>query len=173
MSTGAHSIKTVWCLWSFFLEQLHLGLKIIKPNSICCSLYHSYSSICLHRRNGLISFHLKNILATTNGNLMRRNLFSYCYFRPTFRIVLCAVAFCGGQMLIVLLNVILEGSCLRSRQAFRFPTPVWASITWFNGKLNTWLAVVTIQTSAELSLQSVLMDQGISFSKVLWKRGPW
>lgn len=60
-------------------------------------------------------------------------------------------------MLIVLLNVIVEGSCLRSRQAFRFPTPVWASNTWFNGKLNTWLDVVTIQTLTVLNLQCVPM----------------
>lgn len=82
---------------------------------------------------------------------------SYCHFRPAFRKVLCAVAFCRGQMLVVLPNVILGGFWLRSRQAFRFPTPVWASNTWFNGKLNTWLDVVTIWTSTGFNLWCVQM----------------
>lgn len=104
---------------------------------------------------GLYPFTLKIYWLPPMETWWREISDSYCYFRPTFRKVLCAVDFCGGQMLIVLLNATLEGSWLRSRQAFRFPTPVWASSTWFNGKLNSWLDVVTIQTSTELNLPCV------------------
>lgn len=91
----------------------------------------------------------------------RENSDRYCYFRPPFRKLLCATAFCWGQMLVVLLNAILEGTWLISRQAFRFPAPVQAS----NISLISQLDVVTIATSTELKAECVrwglsLQDQG-------------